>query len=214
MTVLILVGGDPAPQADAGELGGFHEADYVIAADSGLHRAGGRRVDLIVGDFDSAEASRVEHAREQGSELQRFPVTKDLTDLELALEVAADRNPDVVIVEGGFGGRFDHFLNTANVITSERWSGFTIEWWDDVRRAIVVRGTISIAARPGSMVSLLPYGGNARGVTLTGFVYGLDDEMLEAGSGRGLSNIIVGEHASISVADGTLLAMFPDELSS
>ncbi|NND12397.1 MAG: thiamine diphosphokinase, partial [Acidimicrobiia bacterium] len=65
-----------------------------------------------------------------------------------------------------------------------------------------------------SMVSLLPYGGNARGVTLTGFVYGLDDEMLEAGSGRGLSNIIVGEHASISVAEGTLLAMFPDELSS
>lgn len=212
MTVLILVGGDNL-RSEA-EPGGFQGADYVIAADSGLHRAGGRHVDLIVGDFDSAEASIVEDARENGSELRRFPVAKDLTDLELALEAAAERSPDLVVIEGGFGGRFDHFLNTANVITSDRWNSFTIEWWDDVRRAIVVRGTISLSASPGSMVSLLPYGGSARGVTLRGFAFGLDHETLEAGSGRGLSNVIVAESASIAVADGTILAMFPDGVSS
>ena len=43
---------------------------------------------------------------------------------------------------------------------------------------------------PGSTVSLLPFGGDADGVTTDGLVYPLADESLALGSARGVSNVI------------------------
>jgi thiamine pyrophosphokinase len=197
-TVLVLTGGQPGPP-------GFQDADYVIAADSGLHRAGKRHVHLVIGDLDSVDFSALAGAEAAGAEVRRFPTAKDETDLELAIAAAVEHGAERVVIEGGFGQRLDHFLNTANVITSDRWSNLQVEWWDDRLRALVVRSEATLEDRIGQIVSLVPYGGPAAGVTLDGFEYPLDSETLPAGSGRGLSNVITNLAATVTVESGVLL---------
>ena len=200
-TVLVMAGGQPGPP-------GFMDADYVIAADSGLHRAERRPVDLVIGDLDSVDPDRLAAAEAAGVEIRRFPEAKDETDLELAMAAALDRGATRIVVEGGFGQRLDHFINVANVLTSDRWAGAQVEWWDDRLRAVVVRTELTLRERVGETVSLVPFGGPATGITLTGFEYLLEDETLQPGSGRGLSNVVMEDPAAVSIDKGVLLIFF------
>lgn len=200
-TALILAGGAPGST-------GFDGADFVIAADSGLHRASGRRVDLVIGDLDSVEPKALAAAETAGADVRRHPATKNETDLELAMEAALDWGADRIVVEGGLGGRLDHLLNVASVITADRWAEAAVEWWDDDQQALVVRTKATLAGRVGETVSLVPFGGPASGITLSGFAYPLADETLLAGSGRGLSNVVTADPARISLTDGVLLVVF------
>jgi thiamine pyrophosphokinase len=70
---------------------------------------------------------------------------------------------------------------------------------------------LSIEARPGALVSLLPIGGDAEGVTTSGLRYPLRDEGLPLGSTRGLSNEVVDDDASVQLRAGTLLVVESDE---
>lgn len=78
---LIFTGG-PVPQ----DLQALPDADFIIAADSGIDNAQrlGSTVDLLVGDLDSASS----RAKESAQAVESHPVDKDETDLELALTAA------------------------------------------------------------------------------------------------------------------------------
>ena len=85
------------------------EADVVIAADRGykLAVAAGCVVELLVGDLDSLSAPTVERAAEAGVPIERHPIDKDQTDLELALTYAcAVPGVNRIVVFGAAGGRF------------------------------------------------------------------------------------------------------------
>jgi thiamine pyrophosphokinase len=62
---------------------------------------------------------------------------------------------------------------------------------------------------PGETVSLMAFGGPARGVRTTGLRWRLDDEDLLPGSTRGVSNALVHESALISLDEGNLMAVLP-----
>jgi thiamine pyrophosphokinase len=82
-TILIFAGGD---LPDAGIADELPTADLVVAADSGYDAAEhlGFRVDVLVGDLDSIVAAPIpRHVL-----VERHPVDKDQTDLDLALELA------------------------------------------------------------------------------------------------------------------------------
>jgi thiamine pyrophosphokinase len=82
----------------------------VIAADSGMQHAAPLALtpELWVGDFDSTPTA----LRDQWSHIpqERFPVAKDKTDGELAIEAALHRGATELILVGAFGGQFDHAL--------------------------------------------------------------------------------------------------------
>jgi thiamine pyrophosphokinase len=59
----------------------------------------------------------------------------------------------------------------------------------------------------GDLVSLLPLGGPAAGVTTEGLRYRLADEPLELGRSRGLSNVRTAPVARISLGSGRLLVI-------
>src|SRR5688572_20257234 len=87
---LVFAGGDPLPEGISERL----PADaFVIAADSGLRYAQllGRRVDLVVGDFDSVDPDDLAAAEASGAAVERHAAAKDATDLELALDAAHAR---------------------------------------------------------------------------------------------------------------------------
>ena len=58
--------------------------------------------------------------------MQRHPVAKDATDLELALDAALAMGPADVTVVGGHGGRLDHFLGNALLLAAERYAPLAI----------------------------------------------------------------------------------------
>ena len=84
---IVLAGGDPVATRIRDHLPA--DAD-VIAADSGLHLAGplGLTVACVVGDLDSADPAAVDAAVAAGATVERHPVDKDATDLELAIDAA------------------------------------------------------------------------------------------------------------------------------
>jgi thiamine pyrophosphokinase len=62
----------------------------------------------------------------------------------------------------------------------------------------------------GSIVSLLPAGGDARGITTTGLQYPLHGEDLPHGTSRGVSNVLDATTASVVLEAGTLVVVQPE----
>jgi thiamine pyrophosphokinase len=203
-TILIFTGGDTPDLDIAGEL---PSADLIVAADSGYDLAIrlGYRVDVLVGDLDSIETTPVpDHVI-----VERHPSDKDQTDLDLALELASREDPGRVMVIGAGGGRFDHELATAGLLCSERWAGIEeIDWVSSRGRAHVVRRRRILHGDIGALISLVPVGGAVTGITTRGLQWELGGEGLEAGSTRGVSNVMRAPVADIRVESGCLLVVF------
>ncbi len=72
-----------------------------------------------------------------------------------------------------------------------------------------VHASAELEGSPGDLVTLLAVGGPALGVRTTGLVYPLDGEDLFPGSTRGVSNELCASSATVSLLQGTLLAVQP-----
>lgn len=202
-TVILAGGGDSAPGRP------LPPEATVIAADSGLHLAErlGLRVELMVGDLDSARPEAVARALADGSRLERHHPDKDATDLELALEAARRTGGRPVIVVGGVAGdRIDHLLAAAGLLGSDRFADLEIQWWSDRSRVFVVRDQVEIDASVGDLVSIVPVTPQAT-VTCSGLRWPLSSDILEHGSTRGVSNEVVDPLASVRVASGTVFVV-------
>ncbi len=187
------------------------EAATVIAADGGLERAValGLEVDVVVGDLDSAPAAAVEAAEAAGARIVRHPVAKDATDLELALDEALALGARRVLVVASAGGRVDHLLASLLLLGSDRFAALDVDALVGDALVHVVRGERTLRGVPGELLTLLPLGGPAAGITTSGFEYPLVAETLEPGSTRGVSNVFATADAHVAVADGVLLAIRP-----
>ena len=73
---------------------------------------------------------------------------------------------------------------------------------------VVKNGAISFPAGCTGTVSVFCLGPDARGVTLKGLYYPLEEGTLTSGFPLGVSNHFTGEPAEISVADGSLLVIW------
>jgi thiamine pyrophosphokinase len=213
--VVVLVGGEaPDPEALVAVAPDLADAGLVVAADSGLHHAAalGLHVHAVVGDLDSADPAAVAAARDAGAEVDVHPVDKDATDLELALRAARDRGGRRVTVVGGGGGRHDHLLANALVLTSPEFADLHLDAFVGTARCTVVRTRAALTGAPGSLCSLLAVGGPARGVRTEGLRFALHGEDLTPGSTRGVSNELVAARAGVTVTHGVLLVVQPHAL--
>jgi len=179
----------------------------VIAADAGIVEAErlGLRVDLLVGDLDSAPEDAIARA----PRVERHPVDKDASDLELAVAAAVAADARRIVVVGGDGGRLDHLLGNAFLLASDRWADVEIDAVLGDARIWVVRDERTIEGDVGDLVSLYAVGGPTRGVTTRGLRWALHDGELVPGSSLGLSNEFVEPQATVRVRDGVVLAIRP-----
>ena len=195
---------------DPGTVTSLPDADLVIAADGGadVALAMDRSIDVLVGDLDSITDVALAAARRDGVRLVEHPLDKDETDLELALEVAVAASAHVHVVAGA-AGRLDHAMVNLAVIASPRWASATVEATIGEHQVLVVHGERTIDGSVGDIVSLIPMGGPAHGVTTRGLRYELDAETLDPLAGRGVSNVIVTPPARVTVQEGVLVVIRP-----
>ena len=183
----------------------------VVAADGGLERALalGLDVDVVIGDLDSASEAAVAAAERAGARVVRHPVAKDATDLELALDEAVALGARRVLVVASAGGRLDHLLASLLQLGSDRLAGLELDALVGEALVHVVRGERRLSGTPGEVVTLVPLGGPAAGITTTGLEYPLAAETLAPGSTRGVSNVFAGTDAHVRVTEGVVLAIRP-----
>lgn len=205
-TVIVVAGGPP-PAATRP----LPASATVVAADGGVDHALalGLRVDVAIGDFDSVTPAGLAAAEASGASVERHPAEKDATDLELALDAAAAFEPRRVLVVGVAGGRLDHLLAGLLLLGAERYAHVEVDAIAGAALVHVIRGERVLEGEPGELVSLLPLGGDAVGVTTDGLRYPLAGETLSAGSSRGVSNEFAAAPARVRVAGGVVLAVRP-----
>jgi len=218
--VLDVADGDVATRAelDVAWPGWADDASVVVAADGGFARAIalGLKPDVLVGDLDSLAPAGIEAAAADGTRIERFPADKDESDTELALLEAVALGATRVTVLGAFGGpRLDHALANIWLLAHPAFAALDLVLLDAGNRARLLTapgpggGPIerALPGRLGAIVSLLPLGGDAEGITTRGFRYPLRDEPLRVGPTRGLSNVRVEPDASVTLGSGRLLVV-------
>ncbi len=212
--VAVIVDGDPPIPGWSAALGA---ATVVVAVDGGARHARreGVAVDHLVGDLDSIEPTELARLRTEGALVHLAPVDKDETDFELALALALDAAGSPagaeVLVIGGSGGRLDHLLAIVAVLCGPRSRGHRIlaHMGEALVQPLRPGASATLFGSAGSIVSLLPIGGPAHGVTTSGLAFPLRQATLESGSARGTSNRMEAPPAVVDVGEGTLLVTQP-----
>ncbi len=193
-------------------------ANFVIAADAGYDHllAMGARPHLLLGDLDSISPAALADARNTGIPLETFPAEKDYTDTELVLREAVTRGARCVLACGTFGDRLDHTLANVLLLAAPALRETDVRLLDERQEVRLVRGSVQLRTLPGETISLLPVGGEVRGVTTSGLSYPLANATLQTGPALGISNIALGDEVKVRVTSGSLLItrIFADGLDA
>jgi thiamine pyrophosphokinase len=208
----------PREAIDAAWPGWCTTDPYVVAADGGARhaRALGLRIDRWVGDGDSLGDAGIAALEADGVPVDRAPVDKDESDTELAVRAALAAGPAAIAILGALGGeRLDHALANLALLTLPEVRDVDVRLVAaDVRvrllQAADVDGgaaSVDLEGRVGDLVTLLPVGADAIGVTTGGLAYPLDDETLLVGRSRGLSNRRTSTTATVRLLAGRLLVV-------
>ena len=178
--------------------------DFVIAADGGVRHVESLGIvpDVILGDFDSLGFTP------EGANV--FPVEKDDTDAMLAVRRGLAEGCDTFYLYGALDGpRLDHTIanfQTLQYLADHGASGYLIG--KDFMLTVLKNGSLSFPETCTGTVSVFCLGADAKGVTLKGLHYPLEDGTLTAGFPLGVSNHFTGKKAEVSVADGSLLILW------
>lgn len=179
----------------------------VIAADGGMAHAAALEVtpELWLGDFDSSDEALI--AQYADVPRQSYPVAKDATDGELAVDEAIRLGATELLLAGGFGGQADHAFAHLMLLLKLKSSGIPVmlssgheEAWpllDDV---------VDINVPPGSRLSILPVSDLER-ITIAGVRWPLTDRDVVLGSTLTLSNEVDTPPARVSVASGKAIIL-------
>jgi thiamine pyrophosphokinase len=193
----------------------LRQGDLIVGADGGAAQALalGISPQVVIGDMDSLPGPEHRRLEERGARFVVHPRAKDETDLELALTYAAQEGAREIVILGALGGRLDHTLSNVLLLALPPLAGVSVRVAAGEEEMILLRSkeTVSLAGQIGDVVSLLPLGGDARGVTTDGLAWPLHDDTLRFGHSRGVSNEMVAPVARVSVEDGYLLVVHGPE---
>ena len=178
--------------------------DYILAADGGLLHLEklGLKPDGVIGDFDSLGFVPT------GAEV--FPVEKDDTDAMLAARKGLELGFRDFLFYGSMDGpRLDHTIanfQTLQFLADHGATGYLVG--KDYIVTVIRSETIFFPAAAAGILSLFCLGPDAKGITIRGLHYPLENGTLTSGFPLGVSNHFTGQPASITVEEGSLLAMW------
>ena len=200
--------------------------DRLIAADGGARhcRAMGLAPHVVIGDFDSLSPADLAALEAGGARLVRHPARKDETDLELAVRLAIAEGSNDILVLGALGGRWDQtlanlllpalFPSTLPPAMGGAGGGPRLRLADGEQQIYLIRGRAQIEGQVGDIVSLIPIGGDAAGITTEGLEYPLTEGRLPFGASLGISNALTSDTATVTVEQGMVLCVVIGERSS
>jgi len=198
---------------DAAWPGWDDEVGLVVAADGGARHATALelRLDRWVGDGDSIDPTDLKALAIAGVRIDQVAREKDASDTELAVLAAIEAGAASVTLIGGLGGvRTDHALVNVALLLHPALDGVQALLYDEraARLSLLTGpGEAELEGHVDDLVTLIPAGVTAVGVTTRELRYPLRDETLEPGSSRGLSNVRTAPRAAVSLREGRILVI-------
>ena len=181
----------------------INSTDYLLAADGGLRHLQdlGLTPHGIIGDFDSLGYIP--------QNAQVFPVEKDDTDSMLAVRKGLEMGYRRFVLYGALDGdRLDHTVANLQVLGFLCDHGATGYLAGLTHTVTAVKdGILSYPPTAQGTLSLFCLGEDARGVTLSGLKYPLENGSLTSHFPLGVSNRFMGKAATVRVEKGCLLAI-------
>lgn len=204
----VIVAGGEKPEGKLA-LASLIQADFIICADSGANHLYelGFVPHLIVGDFDSIREDVLQAYYEKGCKVETYPVEKDYTDTELAIQLALEKKPQEIDLLGGIGNRLDHSLANVFLLTAFSRESCRLRLVGSDYTAWVITAETIVVGDPGDYVSLLALSKKVNGINLKGFKYPLCNASLARGSTCGISNELLQKEGYISLKNGVVLVV-------
>ena len=218
MRTVIIANGEPPSAGDIQRW--LRQGDQLLCADGGARTALAHDFapQAVIGDFDSLSENDLSELARLGAQLYRYPTHKDETDLELTLTYAiAAMNgaaepagePSEIVILGALGGRLDQTIANVMLLAMPVLAGARtlIANGGELTFLVTPDQPADLRGAPGDVVSLIPFGGDAHGVRTDGLEYPLRDESLTFGPARGVSNVMLGDRACVTLREGRLLCV-------
>lgn len=209
----IVAGG---PQSLLGNLSVYHDQiDYWIGCDRGsLYLLDNQLpIHLAIGDFDSVNEQELNRIKEHAVQFSLYPIEKDLTDLELALDKALKMGVEKLFIFGVTGGRKDHELSS--VFLLERLAD------QHIHASIADRQNLMTVYLPGKhqikqeklypKISFLSLSEQVTNLSLTHFYYPLTETRIKRGDSLTLSNHLSEQTGYFSFDSGILIVIKSSE---
>lgn len=188
------------------------DEDYVVAADGGYVYCKMLQIvpDLILGDFDSVreqEARELAGIQKQSPErVVVLPSEKDETDMLAAIHAGMEEGCREFYIYAGQGGRLEHTIANIQCLKYIRECGAAGYMADAAGMILVAQNeTVSFPTSMQGYLSLFSMGDRAEGVTIRNMKYELDQAVITNSFPIGISNEFIGEAASVTVENGTLV---------
>ena len=156
---------------------------------------------IVIGDLDSLDEETRVWLESSHTEFIQYPPEKDKTDLEIALDLAQARGVGDINVLGFNGGRADQFVS--NIMLLSRFVNMNLI--DDRSEMWIATTGSYIKGTAGDLISLVPIDERVDGIITDGLKYPLQNETLERGSTRGISNVMLQKHVTIEWKQGRML---------
>lgn len=199
MRAAIICGGDIGNIECARKL--IRDNDMIICADSGYKYISELcvRPDIVLGDFDSYDEKKVIAKK------ITYPVHKDFTDSEIALDYAIEHGAGEVLFLAATGGRIDHTLANIYLLKAAFNKGIKAYMYDGKSMIYYTEDEIELFGQKGDILSLIPFD-NAKGITTFGLEYSLSRQDL-AGVSTGVSNVFLVKKVGIKIESGSVLVI-------
>jgi thiamine pyrophosphokinase len=185
------------------------EAELIICADGGAMHVKSFRIKphVLLGDFDSISKEDFDYFKGMGIKIEKFPVKKDQTDTEIAVDYAIQKGCKSIIILGGIGYRLDHSLSNIFLLKKMLDRGVRGKIVDEYNEIVLINDRIKLQKEEDFKITLLPLTEKTEGVTTRGLSYPLDNATLEQGSTWGVSNEFADEFAEVFIKSGLLLVI-------
>lgn len=202
--ILIFTGGNlSTPLLDH-----IQENDHIIGADRGalFLIENGISPDISVGDFDSISPEQLDIVTMKSKKIVTCdPIDKNLTDTELAFDIAIGETPSEIILLGGTGTRMDHTLANIHMLLRGVQHHVRCSILDEYNYITLTGSSCEVTDQGFTYVSLLPLTPEVTGIELEGFQYPLHNATLKIGQSLGISNRLSASKGTVNVEGGLLL---------
>ncbi len=182
--------------------------DMVIAADAGLRYLEQACIgsDLVIGDFDS-----LQHIPRHPN-VRKLEAEKDDTDMMAAVREGMKLGYGRFHIYCGMGGRIDHTLANLQLLAFLSQSGKRGFLFDKTNVITAITDqTLAFREIASGVISIFSCTDKSTGVTLQGLKYELNNAVLTNTFPLGVSNEFTGQESAVTVKDGTLLIVMPQE---
>ena len=170
--------------------------DLVIAADGAARHLQALSItpDIIIGDFDSFKSIPKEWKK---VELIKYPKQKDVTDGELAINLAVEKGASEIDIIGLTGGYLDHTLANLELLKFIP-KNIKVTSFSEDETVYRITGQRTIQAMAGDRLSILNLVGTPK-IKTTGLKYNLDNSVLKSPT-HGISNEAKGNKINVSIS--------------